>query len=95
MFGGQLLVGGGDRRGQDRGLLGEDFSWWLTDALVADAARTLGPLGEPTRTEQVNRAERGGMEVTVTRFTFPSRTVTALMYRTPDGKVQEYLVNAQ
>jgi D-alanyl-D-alanine carboxypeptidase len=79
----------------DRALLGEEFSWWLTDERVRGAASRLAPLGEPTRIDRVTRAERGGMEVTVTRFTFSSRALTALMYRTPDGKVQEYLIRDQ
>lgn len=84
------------RSGQvDRALLGEEFSWWLTDERVRGAAARLAPLGEPTRIDRLTRSERGGMEVTLTRFTFPSRALTALMYRTPDGKVQEYLIREQ
>lgn len=77
----------------DRSLLGDEFSWWLNDDRVRSAAPRLAALGEPTRVVQISRAERGGMEVTVTRFTFASGTASALMYRTPDGKIQEYLVS--
>ena len=76
----------------DRSLLGDEFSWWLNDERVRRAAERLAPLGEPTRVERLSRAERGGLEVTVTRFTFASRVLTALMYRSPDGKVQELLI---
>ncbi|MFI5207679.1 MAG: serine hydrolase domain-containing protein [Gemmatimonadales bacterium] len=79
----------------DRSLLGEEFSWWLNDERVRRAAEHLAPLGEPTRVERLSRAERGGLEVTVTRFTFPARAITALMYRSPDGKVQEFLIREQ
>jgi CubicO group peptidase (beta-lactamase class C family) len=79
----------------DRALLGGEFSWWLTEERLRGAAARLAPLGEPTRIDRLSRGERGGMEVTVTRFTFPSRALTALMYRTPDGKVQEYLIREQ
>ncbi len=77
----------------DRSLLGDEFSWWLNDDRVRSAAPRMAALGEPSRVVQVSRGERGGMEVTTTRFTFASGTVTALMYRTPDGKIQEYLVS--
>src|SRR5262249_15768185 len=52
-----------------RAALGEEFSWGLTDARIRGAASRLGPRGEPIRVERLNRAERGGLEVTVTRFT--------------------------
>jgi D-alanyl-D-alanine carboxypeptidase len=37
--------------------------------------------------------ERGGMEVTTTRLTFAAKTLEVLMYRTPDGKIQEFFVD--
>jgi D-alanyl-D-alanine carboxypeptidase len=79
----------------DRTLLGEEFSWWLSDDRVRRAAERLAPLGEPTRVDRLARGERGGLEVTVTRFTFPARVMTTLMYRSPDGKVQEFLIREQ
>ncbi len=77
----------------DRSRLGDEFSWWLTDEKIRGAARRLAPLGDPTEVDGGPRAERGGMEVTTTRFKFGERSITALMYRTPDGKIQEYLVS--
>jgi hypothetical protein len=79
----------------DRSLLSEEFSWWLTDERVRRAAERLAPLGEPARVDRLSRAERGGFEVTLTRFTFAARVMTALMYRSPDGKVQEFLIREQ
>jgi hypothetical protein len=32
------------------------------------------------------------MEVVLVHFTFKAGKIKALMYRTPDGKIQEYLV---
>jgi CubicO group peptidase (beta-lactamase class C family) len=79
----------------DRALLGEEFNWWLDDERVRGAAERLGPLGEPTRIETGAAGERGGMEVTFTRFVYASRVLGASMYRTPDGRVQQFLVNLQ
>jgi CubicO group peptidase (beta-lactamase class C family) len=79
----------------DRSLLEKEFSWYLTDAKVRDAATRLAPLGAPTATKVLNTSERGGLEVTTTQFTFASaRKANALMYRAPDGKVHEYLIIA-
>jgi hypothetical protein len=36
--------------------------------------------------------ERGGMEVSSVRLTFGTGALDALMYRSRDGKVQEYLL---
>jgi CubicO group peptidase (beta-lactamase class C family) len=79
----------------DRAMLGEEYSVFLTPEKLRGAAERLGPLGEPDSIAVVDRAERGGMEVAVVAFHFPQRGLTALMYRTPDGKVQEFLVSGE
>lgn len=79
----------------DRSLLEKEFSWYLTDAKVKDAATRLAPLGAPTDAKVLGTSERGGLEVTTTQFTFANaRKVNALMYRSPDGRVHEYLLLA-
>jgi D-alanyl-D-alanine carboxypeptidase len=82
------------QRGQvDRSTLGEEYSAFLTPARIASAARSLAPLGEIKKSEVLSRWERGGMEVAAVRLSFATpRTVTTLMYRTPDGAIQQYLV---
>ena len=72
--------------------LGEDYSEFLTDERVKGAKERLGPLGEPTKTEVDPPSERGGMEVVTAHFTFKDKKLKGLMYRTPDGKVQEFLI---
>ena len=79
----------------DRAMLGDEFSWWLNEDRLRRAAQRLAPLGQASRIDRLQRVERGGMEVTVTRFVFASRTLVGLMYRTPDGKVQEFLIREQ
>ncbi len=76
----------------ERGELGEEYSWYLNDARLKEAAERLGPLGEPTGVLVTSRSERGGMEVAVVRFAFSKSHVLAMMYRTPDGKIQEFLI---
>ena len=77
----------------DRTLLGPDFDAFLTTAKVRAAARTLAPLGSPLSVFLLSRDERGGMEVTWVRLVFRGRALDALMFRTPDGKVQEFLLS--
>jgi D-alanyl-D-alanine carboxypeptidase len=79
------------QKGQvDRAFLGDDFSAYLTPERLAEARRTLA--GRISQVQVVGTAERGGMEVAELRFQVGARTAAALMYRTPDGKIQEFLV---
>jgi CubicO group peptidase (beta-lactamase class C family) len=72
--------------------LGEDYSVYLTADRVRGAKERLGKLGDPEKVETDAPAERGGMEVVVAHFTYKTGKVKALMYRSPDGKVQEFLI---
>jgi CubicO group peptidase (beta-lactamase class C family) len=76
----------------DRAGLGAEYAAFLTPARAAAARRRLAPLGAPTRRELLGVAERGGMEVTSVRLTFGARAVTALMYRSPGGLVEQFLL---
>ena len=76
----------------DRSTLSDEYNYFLTPAMLKGASERLAPLGDPSKTEVVNLAERGGMEVSVTNFTFGEKVVTALMYRQPNGIVEEFLL---
>jgi len=75
----------------DRDKLGDEFSAYLTDERVKSAAPRLKALGEPEEVDVEAVRERGGMEVAAIRFTFRSGTLKGLLYRTPDGKIQQLL----
>jgi len=77
----------------DRALLGEEFNWFLTDAKLQAASLKLKPYGEPAKAELESTNERGGMEVSVVKFTFAAGMLRGLMYRTPDGKIQQFFVS--
>jgi D-alanyl-D-alanine carboxypeptidase len=79
----------------DRSKLGEEFSHWLSDNRVTSAAPRLKALGEPTKIEVVTTRERGGMEASRIRFTFKDAVVEANMFRSSDGKIQQFLINRQ
>lgn len=75
----------------DRSTLGEDFNLYLTPAKVAAGQRALNALGPISKIRIATTVERGGMEVAVVQFDVGGTTSQGLMYRTPDGKVQEFL----
>jgi hypothetical protein len=59
---------------------------------ASSAAATLAPLGEVTGAQLLGVSERGGMQVARVQLTVGSRTVSTLMYRRPDGVVEQYLL---
>ena len=77
----------------DRSQLGEEFSVWLDDQKLRGAAERLKRYGTLTAVEVKSLRERGGMEVAVVRLNFKSSALRVLMYRTPDGKIQQFFVN--
>ncbi len=77
----------------DRSLLGEEYSAFLSPARLAAIAASLDQAGEVGGVSAGPIRERGGMEVSSLRLVLGSTPATTLMYRTPDGKVQEFLVN--
>jgi D-alanyl-D-alanine carboxypeptidase len=76
----------------DRSELGDEYSFFLTDAKIRGASERLKPFGDPTGAEVESSHERGGMEVTSIRLTFKSGILKISMYRSPDGKMQQYFV---
>jgi len=76
----------------DRKALSDDYNAFLTAARLSAASRTLAPLGDITNAELLNVSERGGMQVAVVRLTVGGRVVTTLMYRRPNGLIEEYLL---
>jgi len=76
----------------DRTILGDDFSWFLTDEKIREASFRLKTLGEPVSLKIENISERGGMEVSTFRLNFESRALRVLMYRSLDGKIQQYFI---
>jgi CubicO group peptidase (beta-lactamase class C family) len=79
----------------DRDKLGEEFSHFLNDKRLTAATARLKELGEPEKVEVVNMSERGGMEVARVRLTFKKTTVLGVLFRTPDGKIQQLLFNKE
>lgn len=76
----------------DRTRFGEEFNVYLTDERIAGAARRLNGYGSPRQAEVLSAAERGGMEVTTTRLTFKKGKLKVLMYRMPNGRIEQFFI---
>ena len=80
------------RRGEvDRSALGDEYSAFLTPARLAVMSQSLVDGGEVHDVTAGPIRERGGMEVSTLSLMVGTTPASTLMYRTPDGKVQEFL----
>jgi D-alanyl-D-alanine carboxypeptidase len=79
----------------DRRQLSDEFNHFLTAEKIAGASARLKPFGKPSKAEILSVNERGGMEVTVARLTFKADQLKTLMYRMPDGKVEQFFVSRE
>jgi hypothetical protein len=77
----------------DRTQFGEEFGLFLSDAKLAGAEKRLKALGAPKNAEVVQTRERGGMEVTTTRLSFKDKSLEVLMYRTPEGRIEQFFID--
>ena len=77
----------------DRSTLSTDFDAHMSPERLAAAKASLGALGRITDVTVGPSRERGGMEVTTIRFKVGSTPAQALMYRSPDGKIEEFLIS--
>jgi D-alanyl-D-alanine carboxypeptidase len=77
----------------DRSRLGEEFDLFLTDAKLQEASARLRPLGAPTEVRVEGAHERGGMEAATVHFTFAAAKLDANMYRSVEGKVEQFLIS--
>jgi CubicO group peptidase (beta-lactamase class C family) len=76
----------------ERGRFGDDFNFFLTDAKLKAASSRLRALGAPTQVDVEAKVERGGMEQANLRFTLGPVSFRAIMLRSVDGKVQQFLI---
>ncbi len=75
----------------DRRLLSEEYSAFLSPARLSAMSKSLQDAGEITDSRPGVLVERGGMEVSTLLFTAGTTPASALMYRSPDGAVQQFL----
>jgi D-alanyl-D-alanine carboxypeptidase len=77
----------------DRATLGDDFNALLTPEHLAADRKSLAANGPITDVRIVAVRERGGMEVAQVQFMVGKTPASSAMYRTPDGKIQQFLIN--
>ena len=77
----------------DRTQFGEEFNLYLSDEKLAGAAQRLRALGPPRNAEVLRARERGGMEVTTTSVSFEKKSLEVLMYRDPDGRIEQFFID--
>ena len=77
----------------DRATLGDDFNALLTPEHLARDRASLATFGRVNDVHIVRTVERGGMEVAVVDYNAGKVPARSLMYRTPDGKIQQFLIN--
>jgi hypothetical protein len=67
----------------------------LTDAHLAKDRASLAALGKVSDVLVRRTVERGGMEVAIVEYKVGTTAARTAMYRTPDGKIQQFLINRQ
>jgi hypothetical protein len=77
----------------DRSTISPDFDAYLTPEKVSTAQRSLNALGPISNIRVTGLRERGGMEVAIVQFNVGTTAAQGLMYRTPDGKLEEFLLS--
>jgi D-alanyl-D-alanine carboxypeptidase len=77
----------------DRKRLGDEFNAYLTDTMVRRLAASLKGYGAPTEVVVDRIRERGAMEVASVSIKFRSGELTAVMFRSPDGQIQQFLLS--
>jgi len=75
----------------NRALLGAEYDAFLTPARLAVMSQSLREAGEVSDVQAGPIRERGGMEVSTLTLKVGQTAASTLLYRTPDGKVQEFL----
>jgi D-alanyl-D-alanine carboxypeptidase len=75
----------------DRSTISADFDTYLTQDKITTAQHSLNALGPISDIHVAGLRERGGMEVAIVQFKVGSTPAQGLMYRTPDGKLEEFL----
>ena len=75
----------------DRSMLGAEYNAFLTPQRLAAMSKSLADAGEISQVETGSIGERGGLEVSTLRMLAGTTPISTLMYRAPDGKIEEFL----
>ena len=79
----------------DRSLLTDNANAYFTEQALKDYASSLGPLGAPQGFSQTRSSGRGGMIERIYEVKYPTKNLVIIIYETPDGKIEQYLIAEQ
>jgi D-alanyl-D-alanine carboxypeptidase len=79
----------------DRGLFTSNANSYFTAAALADYRSSLSKLGKLESVTRVSEQSRGGMKHLSCRAQFACKTVSLNIYKTTDGKIEQFLVVEQ
>jgi hypothetical protein len=79
----------------DRGKFTDDANSYFTDLALNDYRSSLAPLGRLLVLTRQSEQGRGGMTHLSYRAQFEKKAVVLNIYRTPDGKFEQFLVEEQ
>ena len=80
----------------DRTLLTSNCNYYFTDQAIADYRTSLGKLGAPSSFELKGELKRGGMTGRLYTVKWSGgREATLSTYWTPDGKIEQFLIEPQ
>lgn len=89
----KAMLAGLEKGTVDRSTLAVDFNDYLTPARLAAAKQALNGLGPIKNIRVGGSGERGGSEVTSILFDAGSTPARAVMFRTPSGKIEQFLLS--
>ena len=75
----------------DRSKLADEYNAFLTPDRLAAMSKSLTDAGEISDVQAGSIGERGGLEVSTLRMLAGKTPISTLMYRAPDGKIEEFL----
>jgi len=76
----------------ERSMLSEEYSALLSPERLRVTAQALARYGDAREVRVTGRYERGALEVAELTFIFANGSADGLMYRTPDGRIEEFLL---
>lgn len=78
----------------DRSLLTDNANGYFDQTALQDFAASLGPLGAPREFVETNRLESNGMVSRTYRLKFAQKTLAVSTTELPNGKLEQYAVEA-
>ncbi len=76
----------------ERSLFTDNANFYFNPQALKDYSSSLGPLGAPQSFAQSGSSLRGGMTERIYEVKYPAKNLVIIIYETPDGKFEQYLI---